>query len=287
MNIPPVWIKSEGSAYTPDDRKIPVAVWGWGNDATAAQTVAAERLQRLLARIGRGEPFPDKYGYGEVRPLREEILRTFPGASPDAPDAIISRNSYGAQILNAARLLFLDIDFTPPQPVSFMQRLVGLFGAGSGENRSEEAFLADLYAKLRLHGKATFRVYRTAAGFRVLAVDQEFDPAGQEAQALMLATGTDPSYARLCRAQRSFRARLTPKPWRCDSPAPPGVYPRATQWRQQSFAAWLGQYEQASSHYATCRYLETIGRNKPRGAAAQLIELHDDLTCCQKSLPLA
>jgi hypothetical protein len=286
MNIPPVWIKALGDGRTPDGRTIPVNVWGWGNDPAAAQAIAEERLQRLLARLSRGEPFPNKYGYGEVRPLREEILQTFPGNTPDAPLAIVTRNSYGAQVLNATRLLFLDIDFAP-QPPTFMQRLMGLFGGGSGADKTEEAFLADLYAKLRLHGKATFRVYRTAAGFRVLAVDKEFDPAGQEAQALMVATGTDPAYARLCRAQRSFRARLTPKPWRCGSVAPPGQYPHLSDRRQQRFDDWLADYERAASGYATCRYLETIGRGKAMGTAVPLVERHDQLTRCHEPLPLA
>jgi len=286
MNIPPVWVKAESHGRTPDGRTIPVHVWGWGNDATAARTTAEERLQPLLARLSRGEPFPNKYGYGEVRPLREEILQRIPDKGSDAPAAIITRNSYGAQILNTASLLFLDIDFAP-RPTSLVQRLLRLFGAGGGEEKTEETFLADLYARLRLQSRTTFRVYRTAAGFRVIAVDRAFDPAGQETQALMAATGTDPAYARLCRAQRSFRARLTPKPWRCGSSTPPGRHPRQSERQQNYFDSWLAQYTRIAGNYATGRYLATVGNGQSTEMAGQLIELHDRLSRCQEPLPLA
>ena len=286
MNIPPVWVKAEGHGHTPDGRAIPVHVWGWGNDATAAGKLAEERLQPLLARLSRGEPFPHKYGYGEVRPLREEILQRIPDRRSDPPAAMITRNSYGAQILNTTSLLFLDIDFAP-RPTSLVQRLLRLFGAAGGEEKTEESFLADLYARLRLQSRNTFRIYRTAAGFRVIAVDRAFDPAGEAAQALMVATGTDPAYARLCRAQRSFRARLTPKPWRCGSPTPPGLYPRQTQRQQAYFDSWLAQYGRIAGSYATCRYLQTVGNGQPSDLTGKLIELHDQLTRCQESLPLA
>jgi len=33
--------------------------------------------------------------------------------------------------------------------------------------------------------------------------------------------GADPPYRRLCRTQKCFLARLTPKPWRCGVAKPP------------------------------------------------------------------
>jgi hypothetical protein len=140
---------------------------------------------------------------------------------------------------------------------------------------------------LRNYGRATFRLYRTASGFRVIAIDREFDPSAREVQDLMRATGTDPAYARLCLAQRSFRARLTPKPWRCKSPVPPGQHPRLAVGLQEQFAAWLVDYERAAAHYATCRYLETVGNGSPQGEARKLVEFHDRATRCNEPLMLA
>src|SRR5690606_15883647 len=112
-------------------------------------------------------------------------------------------------------------------------------------------------------------------------------PTGRETQELMRLTGTDPAFSRLCLAQRSFRARLTPKPWRCESPLPPGEHPRTDAAVQQQFARWLVQYDEASAKYASCRYLETIGTGIAGGLARELIEVHDRLTRCKASLPLA
>jgi hypothetical protein len=132
-----------------------------------------------------------------------------------------------------------------------------------------------------------FRLYRTAAGLRALAVDREFDPAGPEAQALMQRTGTDEAFARLCRSQESFRARLTPKHWRCACPKPPGEHPRTDERSRQEFAAWCQRYERAVEKHATCRYLETVGSGTPLPVLAPLIQLHDQATRCSEPLPLA
>jgi hypothetical protein len=280
MHIPHVWAKVSADARFPDGQTHPVAVWGWGDDEASAKKGAADRLQRVLERIRCGETFPNRYGYGN-RPLREEILQTFASATAGEPSAVLTRNSYGALVLNATRLLFLDIDLQPP---SLAQRVLRIFGSGVAP---EEAALAKLRDVLGHYGRATFRVYRTASGLRVMAIDRDFDPAGRDVQELMQATGTDPAFARLCQVQRSFRARLTPKPWRCYSSMPPGQHPRQDGELRQCFASWLTEYEKAAARFATCRYLETIGSGSPQGDAGPLQELHDRATRCGQSLPLA
>ncbi len=279
MEIPRAWTRVKAEGELPDGRTVPVTVWGWGEDEVEAKRNGGERLRRLLDRLRRGEPFPDKYLYGS-RPVKEEILETIEGANPDEPSAILTRNGYGAVVLNAARLLFLDIDFPRPTLGGKLRRL---FGGASLEDRR----LAMLRAALRDQGGATFRIYRTAAGLRAIAVDRDFDPTGAEAQALMQATGTDRSFAHLCRVQKSFRARLTPKPWRCAIARPPRDFPRIEPDQIARFEAWLRDYERLSADHATCRFLETIGEGHPRGDARLLVDLHDRLTRCQERLPLA
>jgi hypothetical protein len=279
MHIPRIWEKASGEGKLPDGRTLPVIAWGWGDDLLQARDRAADRLRGMLERIRRGEPFPGRYAYGS-RPLREEILRTVQGRQAGEAAAIVTRNGYGAQVLNAASLLFLDIDFAPP---SFAQRLGRLLGGPS----TEGAALLRLRTALQGYGKATFRIYRTASGLRAMAIDRHYDPCGREAQELMKATGTDPAFTRLCQAQRSFRARLTPKPWRCHSAPPPGGHPRQEHESQQRFASWLREYEKASSRYATCRYLETIGSGHLTADAKTLQQLHDEATRSNEPLPLA
>jgi hypothetical protein len=278
MLIPSAWSKATGQARAPNGRELRIAVWGWGRDENAARKDAAERLQRVQERLRRGERFPQRYAYG-ARPLREEILQVLEDVNRTEPAAVVTRNGYGAQVLSSARLLFLDIDLPPP---TLFHRLARLFG----RTPPHEAALARLRTVLTQQG-ATFRIYRTASGFRVMGIDRAFEPAAAETAALMRATGTDPEYARLCIAQASFRARLTPKPWRCGVRAPPGEYPRSEREQRARYAAWLREYETASRKFATCRYLETIGRGRPKRDLARLLDLHDRTTRCDLTLPLA
>jgi hypothetical protein len=210
--------------------------------------------------------------------MREEILETF--GSPADPKAIVTRNRYGAKVLNAARLLFLDIDLPP---ASVGKRLGRFFGGAD----PDAAPLAKLRDTLTRVNKGTFRIYRTAAGLRALAIDREFDPAGHEARDLMTATGTDPNFIKLCQVQKSFRARLTPKPWRCGLKPPPVDYPRDAA-DEARFAEWLAEYEEAAANFATCKYLESAGKGGFGGnVEVELIALHDRLTRSAEPLPLA
>jgi len=270
--VPRFWTRTKSEIDTEDGKRMLVA-WGFGDDEGKASAEAERRLQRLSQRLLGGASDPNEYDYGG-RPLREEIVQVL------GPDAILTRNRQGAVILNAARLLFLDVD--QPQ-AGGLQRLGRLFG----KKDPEQAAVERLRAGLREAAPAvTFRLYRTAAGLRALAVDREFDPAGPEARALMERTHTDESFARLCRAQKSFRARLTPKPWRCACPKPPGEHPRVEEAKRE-FAAWCQDYERAIEGHATCRYLETVGNGSALAKLAPLIQVHDQATRCAEALPLA
>ena len=281
MNIPRFWTKASADARTADGRDIPVSIWGWGSDAAGAAREASSRLARMLERIGRGDPLPKHYAYGN-RPLKEEILDTFEADLSDEPVAMVSRNGYGAVVLNTTRLLFLDIDV---QEAPAGRRLLRTLGIGSDEPHVPA--LQKVRDALRPYQRATFRVYRTASGLRLIAIDREFDPDSPETRDLMDMTGTDPSFIRLCAVQHSFRARLTPKPWRCGVGPPPGEHPRQEEAMRQRFAAWLSEYDRKSLSFATCRYLETIGVGRPAPFAGKLLELHDRMTRSAEALPLA
>ena len=281
MHIPRHWAKESAQATGAEDQPLSLTAWGWGDDPAEAQREAKGKLGRLLDRVRRGEPFPDKYAYGS-RPLREEILQTI---GDGEPRAIVTRNRYGAKVLNASRLLFLDVDL-PEGAGKEEGLLTRLFS--KDKRKPEDVALSTLRDRLVNAGKGSFRVYRTAAGFRAIAVEREFDPTGRESQDLMKATGTDPFFIRLCLAQKSFRARLTPKPWRMDLKPPPGEFPREPG-MEEKFEEWLAEYEAASAGFATCKYLETVGRagmiDTP--IAEDLVALHDRLARATESLPLA
>ena len=68
-------------------------------------------------------------------------------------------------------------------------------------------------------------IYETAGGLRVILAHRKIDPCSDEAARTLDFVGSDPLYLRLCRSQKSFRARLTPKPWRCGHHAPSERWP--------------------------------------------------------------
>ena len=92
------------------------------------------------------------------------------------------------------------------------------------------------------------------------------------------ALGTDPQYQKLCRIQKSFRARLTPKPKRVNCPASPGSHPRTDPKMQAAFAQWLASYERLCQNRPVCAYLADYGNGRPSEAARAVAELHDRMT---------
>jgi hypothetical protein len=104
---------------------------------------------------------------------------------------------------------------------------------------------------------------------------------------LMESVGADADFVVLCRIQNSFRARLTPKPWRCGVRRPPNFFPRGTTEEKLLFAEWLWGYEQACRSHATCRVLGHVGPEKIHKRNEPIIALHDRETKAHAALPLA
>jgi hypothetical protein len=142
-------------------------------------------------------------------------------------------------------------------------------------------------ASLRDISSATFRIYRTAGGLRLLATDRLFQPGSSESEDIMKAVAADPAFVRLCRVQESFRARLTPKPWRCGSPLPPCRYPREDKFDKERFVARLAEYERNIANKGTCRLLEEVGSGWVHEQVQPILRLHDEATKVSTSLALA
>lgn len=281
MNIPPVWKLVAGRFPNRSGQEFLLQVWGFGENEAAAQREGATRLERLAARLLSGK-LPDKWYDYTDRPVREEVVQAFeaPGGSESGNHvAVVTRNGYGALILNTARMLFLDIDFQP----SLLGSLKGLFTKASPEEQRLQA----LRHALEAQGHSTFRIYRTAAGYRVICIGREYDPAGREAADLMRATGTDRFFMRLCQAQKCFRARLTPKPWRCGLGRPAFRFPYRTPEEEVEIRKWIEVYEEESAGYATCQFLTSLGSATPEGDQQLLLDLHDQITGANSGRPLA
>ena len=279
MKIPKYWAKSEGTVEKPDGEPLSLMAWGWSEDSVAAAAAhAKQRFGSLVDRVRQGLELPRGYAYGS-RPLREQILEELHG-SDGALRGLLTRNSYGSVVLNAAQAMFVDVDL----PEGALEEKKGWFGSKSG---GEAAALDGLRGRLQQSASGGFRVYRTAAGFRLLATDRLYAPASGDAERVMRAVGADPAFIQLCKVQDSFRARLTPKPWRCGKRPPPGQFPREDASEQREFASWVAEYDRASASKATCRFVEAVGPGAVHAEVAPILALHDERTKANAGLPLA
>ena len=280
MEIPRYWKMVSGTF--PDNQGTPtqLVVWGGGEDDAAAEQDGRTRIERQAARLKTGQPLDRFYEYS-VRAVREQIIQSFDAVdgNPAAPVAVVTRNGYGALVLNTSNMLFLDIDFE----VKLSSLVRGLFS----KQTPEQLRLDQLKRVLESHRDGQFRIYRTAAGLRVIGLGRTYDPAGREAEDLMKATGTDRSFVRLCKVQKCFRARLTPKPWRCGVPRPWIRYPYRTSEEAEAMRSWVEDYEKQASHYATCQFIGAVGNPMPVGDEQILLDLHDQITRAESGLSLA
>lgn len=278
MNIPRYWTKATGETTRPDGSPLKLTAWGWSaTDLADARRNAEDRLSRMLARVEAGDALPDRYPYG-VRALREEIVGEI-ARGEDAPAVIVTRNSYGSLVINAPDVMFVDVD--RPQPAT-----KGLLGSlFTGKSGADDAWQT-IARKLTPVTGSSFRIYATAGGYRLIATERTFVPGSSEAERIMEAVGADPAYVQLCRAQKSFRARLTPKPWRAGLGAPPNQFPREPR-EQATFEQWLAKYSQKSTEKAVCKYLGDSGGGRVAASIAPVLKYHDEQTRTETQLSLA
>jgi hypothetical protein len=271
-------------------RRKRVSAWGWSDESPDhAARHAAERLQRVLDWLARGGPpvLQRRYGYAE-RPMREEVLREF-RAQDGSLRAAVTRNSYGCLVLNTARLMFVDVDAPEAGESGW---LAGLFGYRKpNPARDPEAFLDAFNARLRdwvsRWPRWGWRVYQTRAGLRLLATHEALGPDHAMTRTAFEVFEADPRYRQLCTAQQCFRARLTPKPWRCGRDSPRARWPWANEKAEAGFRRWEAKYRAAAEDYATCKLLGQQGHQVICGELDDLVRFHDDATRADSGLPLA
>lgn len=279
MRFPAFWSRAKSG---------PATAWGWSDDSPeAARAMAAERAAALAARLRADQRPPRRAGYYPDRPFREPVIRELAGAEGTVA-ALVTRNAYGAEILNASDALFADIDLPPPRRPGFLARLFGAQEPARGAPTPDEAAaLARATAWAEAHPGWSWRAYRTAAGLRLLATHVTFDPADPVVGQAFAALGVDPLYRRLCSAQRCFRARLTPKPWRMGIRRLPPAWPWAGSSEERAFIAWDRDYRSAANRHATCELVGVIGSRDIPPALRELVGLHDAACRVGSGLPLA
>jgi hypothetical protein len=211
------------------------------------------------------------------------------GNGVDDPAAITTRNAYGSLVLNARDLMFVDIDrddTAVSQAPDLVSSVMSLFGRAAPAAQKTSWVLNDIQSVTEQNGLAA-RVYKTAAGYRAIVTNVPFAAGTSETETLLRQFGSDPLYVRLCHMQESFRARLSPKPWRCGFRLPPSTFPFITPQEEARFRAWESDYSTAAAQYATCRYISTFGGVRILPEFEDLIAYHDQETKSNSSLPLA
>lgn len=261
--------------------------WGWSDASLSdAQARAETSARRTAAKLAAGQPL-ERYGYAD-RPLREEILREIKSPGGDVA-ALVTRNTYGCQVLNAARVMFVDVDLPEAKAAGAGGWLKSLFRKAPPPAADDHVgpVLAKAEAWARQNAGWGWRVYRTKAGLRLLATHALFDPVSPAAESVFAALDADPLYARLCRVQECFRARLTPKPWRCGAANPPAGWPWLNTRQENAYRQWERSYLKAAAGHATCALVATIGNSAIHPEIQPIVTLHDDATRVGATLPLA
>jgi hypothetical protein len=231
-----------------------------------ARVRAKEKAEKVKRKIKGEKHLFDEY---EVE-IREEILQIIDDHS------IITRNRYGAQVLNAEYVLILDID----KPKTSFGNLFKRRDASQDKLKIFD-MVKKLAASLR-YQEYGFRLYETYQGARVIVLGRDFDARDRETGKLMSEFNCDRLYMTLCQKQSCFRARLTPKPYRMKMRHYKVQFPREGE--DAELQQWLSDYERESRNYSVCKFIEQLGR---RQYVNTVVQLHDQITGADFHQPLA
>lgn len=313
MIVPDHWAEAR-KQHKAAGKQVTVRRYGWSVTSAAEALANAEaRADEALSRILVGEKLNKRepkvaYNGADGVPIREEVLARH-------GEQVITRNAYGAHCLNSPNTLFADIDFNVEHSskaavlsFAFLVLLSAMAGmllqswtatlgllfaalilaipiaklglrlAVAARGGAERIARARLVNFIAVNPSWNIRLYRTPAGYRVLATHQSFEATSKEVQQFFSAVSADPIYVRMCSNQHCFRARLTAKPWRIGISAHmrprPGVWPV----RPEGIPvrnAWVENYESQAAAFAACQYLESLGSGIVHESVKPVMELHD------------
>jgi len=290
------WARVSLDCQRGDGQPYHLVGYGGSDDSPGAARAAGQALlQARRARLQAGEPlgqYPTT-----ARPLREQLEQRLYDRQGELL-AAITRNGYGSRVLNAPRVVFIDVDdkdLCPSPGLSGWEALLGprlygwllrqLGGAPPVACAPDVVMAQRLSAWLDGHPDWKIRLYRTRRGYRLLALHQLLPPDSPVVHAAFAALGADAVYARLCQTQQCYRARLSPKPWRIGWHRPPVVFPFETDAEAATQHAWEQQYAHRSQRFSVCEGLGDFGTGTSCPEAQQVADVHD--AACLGGRPLA
>ncbi len=244
-----------------DGAQQEVTCYGGSNISVEdARVKAKEKAEKIQRKIAGEKHLFDEY---EVE-IREELLQTIDDHS------VITRNRYGARVLNVENLMILDID--KPKPAAG-GGLGGLFKKKDARPPKEQIFEMVRNLATTKYKEYGFRIYETYQGARVIVLGKDFDPRDGETKKMMDEFNCDPLYTMLCIRQGCYRARLTPKPSRMRVRGYRVKYPRTGD--DGEFQRWVSEYESVSRNFSVCKLIEQVGASR---YVTDVVRLHDEIT---------
>lgn len=267
MKLYKFWV-TEKQKFSIDGNEQDITCYGGSNiSAEEARVKALEKIEKIKRKIRGERHLFDEY----EAEIREEILQIIDDHSA------ITRNRYGAEVLNVENLMILDID--KPKVAG---GLGGLFKKKDTRPPKDQIFDMVRTLAATKYTSLGFRIYETFQGARVIVLGRDFDPGDSQTLRMMDEFNCDTLYATLCQKQRCFRARLTPKPQRMELKRYKVQFPRQAD--DVEFQRWLADYESASRNFGVCRFVEQVG---PGHSLSEAIRIHDDITGVNYRQPLA
>jgi len=195
--------------------------------------------------------------------------------------AVVTRNRYGAEVLNCPETVILDID---RPPTTFLDALFDLFRKPASPEQTKERIVQRLktFAETRQLGILGARIYHTPNGVRAILRTKVTDPRSDEMRTVMKALKVDRLYAMLCHRQGCYRARLTAKPIRIGMKSLGQKWPVAED-AMAARAEWVAKYAIMCRRFAACRFVSQVGD----APSSPVIALHDEISGALGTLPLA
>ena len=278
MNFPKFWARGQNGDFI---------CWRWSSTTfEEAQALANEAARLLAERFRAGQRPSKKGGYYPDRPFREQVLREMKSAAGDIA-AVVTRNSYGCLVLNTSQVMFVDIDL--PEPKVSRGFFSSLFGKPdlTPPRDVQGDVIRNVENWSQAHPEWGWRVYRTRAGLRLMATHGLVDANSPLAIEVFGTFGADPLYQKLCQSQKCYRARLTPKPWRCGVNRKPDRWPWLEPKAEKRFQNWETEYNARSSSWSTCELVRQIGNREVHSEIAPILSYHDTTTRIGTGLQLA
>lgn len=209
MNIPRYWAKEMHAVRDLQGKVRSFACWRWSDTSIEEAREAAKARVMEIARKFLAHEKLDRYSYGE-RPLREEIIEVIRNRGNETV-AVVTRNAYGALVLNAARVMFVDIDFPRESGLkSFLRTVRKRFGTTALSPEADR--LREIEQWTRTNPTWSMRVYRTFGGFRCLVTDRVFHPARESTLEVLRSLHSDPSTSGCARGRNAFGRVSHPSP---------------------------------------------------------------------------